>query len=80
MSLKSHDGIEGPREPVERYKCPGCTGRLGVATRAELIEVWIGADIDENGALHGGHKVWACWRCMRAGHFEPAGHSPEDGD
>ena len=46
---------------------------MGVEVRAEMIQVWIGPDMDESGELSGGRKVWVCARCWRRNEWTPFG-------
>ena len=71
--LRSIDGKADARKPVTRVSCPKCDDRLGITVRAELVQLRIGADLDANGRVVGGHKVWVCARCWARAEFTPIG-------
>ena len=71
--LTVKDGERGRRAPRPRVRCPECEARLGIAVRAELLALRIGADLDEKGRIVGGSFVWVCARCWARGGFTPLG-------
>jgi len=71
--LHLKQGKSGPREPIVRLGCYRCAARLGVAVRAELLELRIGANLDARGRIVGGNRVWVCARCWARGAFTPMG-------
>jgi hypothetical protein len=68
------EGKKGPRTPEPRVRCRACEARLGVAVRAELIQLRIGANLNDSGRIVGGSRVWVCGRCWARGEFTPMGN------
>ncbi len=71
--LRSIPGKSGARKPITRISCPKCAVRLGVTVRAELLQLRIGADLNDRGRIVGGRKVWVCARCWARAEFTPFG-------
>ena len=71
--LRSIPGKPGAHEPVTRVNCHKCANRLGVTVRAELLQLRIGADLNDEGRIVGGRKVWVCARCWARAEFTPFG-------
>ena len=71
--LTVKEGKRGPQAPRPRVRCDKCEARLGIAVRAELLRLRIGADLDENSRIVGGSVVWVCARCWARGAFTPLG-------
>ncbi len=73
--LTVHEGKDGPREPPDRLECPKCNAFFGIPATVTLIEVWQNPEMDENGKIIGGHKIWVCFRCLKNAEWTPFGPS-----
>ena len=86
VKLKVHDGITGPRQPVEIVKCRPCTAWReahdlpATELRAELMSVWLGPSMDANGRLFGGELIWICRGCASRGEMNRFGTGIPEND